>query len=157
MPAYHNWGFPRLGSRTGANVYADLLGVRSRLLAVAYGVSMNTASTDVIVPVLAVPGGFTGTINYLVRGFTATNASASLSTSPTISLFTGAGGTGTTLVNAQAVTSLTSSAVWIDLTLAAGATSGGNILTAPNLYIRTGASNQVAATADFYIYGEVFP
>lgn len=154
MPVYHNWGFPRLGSRTGQNVYGDLLGIRSRLLAVSYGVSMNTASTDVIVPLSIIPGGYTGTPNYLVRGFLATNASATLATSPTISLFTGAGGTGTTLVNAQGVTGLTSSAVWADLTLAV--TTTGSILTGANLYIRTGASNQVAATCDFYIYGEVF-
>ena len=156
MPTYHNWGFPRLGSRTGANVYADLLGVRSRLLAVAYSVSLNTASADVAVPVSPVPGGFTGTPNYIIRGFTIANASASLSTSPTISLFTGAGGTGNTLVSAQAVTGVTTPITqYLDITLAASAT--GTIQTANTLYIRTGASNQVAATADFYIYAEVLP
>jgi hypothetical protein len=157
MP-YHNWGFPRLGSRTGANVYGDLLGVRNRILGIAYGVSLNATSTDVaIVPILAVPGGYTGTINYRISALSVTNASATLATSPTISLFTAAAGGGTTLVSAQAVTALITSAVWVDLTLAAGATSGGNILTASNLYIRTGGSNAVAATADFYIYGDVFP
>lgn len=154
--AYHNWGFPRLGSRTGANVAYDLLGVRSRLIGTALGTSLNSTSTDVaIVPVIAVPGGYTGTINYIVRGMLAINASASLATSPTISLFTAAGGTGTTLVNAQAVTGLTSAAVWADLTLAV--TTTGSILTNTNLYIRTGGSNAVNATCDFYIYGEVLP
>jgi len=155
MP-YHNWGGVRVGSKSGLTVYSDLAGVRSRLAAVAYAVSLNTASTDVAVPLSVIPGGYTGTLNYIVRGFTIANATATLSTSPTISLFTGAGGTGNTLVSAQAVTGVTTPITqYLDITLAASAT--GTIQTAPTLYIRTGASNQTAAFADFYIYIEVLP
>jgi hypothetical protein len=155
MPVYHNWGFPRLGSRTGQNVAGDLCGVRSRLGFVQYGVSLNTTNTDVAVAFIPVPGGYTGTANYIVRGFTITNASASLATSPTISLFTAAAGGGSNLITAAAPTSLTTSNLYLDFTLSATATS--TIQTAQTLYIRTGASNAVAATADFYLYIELLP
>jgi hypothetical protein len=156
MPVYHNWGFPRLGSRTGQNVYNDLMGVRSRLAVVTYGVSLNATSTDVaVVPINVVPGGYTGTQNYIVRGFTITNASASLATSPTISLFTSAAGGGSNLITAASASGLTASNLFLDFTLSATATS--TILTNTTLYIRTGASNAVAATADFYLYVEVLP
>jgi hypothetical protein len=155
MP-YHNWGFPRLGSRTGASVPFDLLGVRSRLIGSLLGVSLNTLSSDQgILTVQAIPGGYTGTINYILRGVLFVNASATLSTSPTLSVFTGVGGTGSTLVSAQAVTSLTASNLFVDATLTATATS--TLLTAPLLYLRTGAANAVAATVDAYFYGEVLP
>jgi hypothetical protein len=155
MP-YHNWGFPRLGSRTGANVAFDLIGVRMRLLGSLLGVSLNTTSSDQgILTVQAVPGGYTGTINYILRGVLFTNASASLATSPTLSVFTAAAGGGSQLVNAQAVTSLTAANLFVDASLTATATT--TLLTAPQLFLRTGAANAVAATVDAYFYGEVLP
>jgi len=156
MPILHNWGMPRLGSRTGQNVSNDLMGVRSRLVQpAAYGVSLNTTNTDYVYNFTPVPGGYTGTVYFIVRGFTITNASASLATSPTISLFTGAGGTGSNLITAASPSSLTASNLFLDFTLSATATS--TVLSTPTLYIRTGASNAVAATADFYLYIEVLP
>jgi hypothetical protein len=136
-------------------VSGDLLGVRSRLIQVVYGVSLNTTSTDVAVTLTPVPGGYTGTPNWILRGFTIANASASLATSPTISLFTAPSGGGSNLITAASASGLTASNLYLDFTLSATATS--TILTSTTLYIRTGASNAVAATADFYIYGEVLP
>jgi len=159
MP-YVSWGFPRLGSRTGANVCYDLQGVRSRVIAVQYALNLNVLSTDTVVSLVPVPGGYTGTATWILRGVLFTNATASLGTSPTVSLYTGAGGTGSTLVSAQSLSALTSANLYVDGTLTATATStlinAAAYTTTPNtLYLRTGASNALVATVDVYLLGEV--
>jgi hypothetical protein len=154
MPVYHNWGFPRLGSRTGQNVYGDLMGVKDRLLFVAYGVSVATSGSDAAVVVVnVVPGGYTGTQNYRVRSLTAVNASTSLAAGPTLALWTGAGGTGTNLITAGSIAGCTTSLLWTELTTLPQNT----IAQANTIYIRVAGTGVAGATVDVYVYGDVLP
>lgn len=155
MPVYHNWGFPRLGSRTGQNVYNDLMGIRSRLLLVQYSVSVATSATDAaVVTMNVVPGGYTGTQNYIITSAVYTNASSTLGGgSPAISVWTGAGGTGTQLITGTSLAGLTTSVLAAEVTASSPFTNSQ----ANTLYLRVTGTAVAGATVDVYLFGVVFP
>lgn len=87
---------------------------------------------------------------YIVRRITFENAS-STPTLATVGVFTGAGGTGTTVVTAQALSSLNAVTVFLDATLAISTT----VLTSSSLTIRNIVAAGSAMTVDVTI--EVTP
>jgi hypothetical protein len=114
------------------------------------GVSIATANTDRSVLIVGLPSG----ARYVVRRIVVTNASVNLSTSKaTLGVFTGAGGTGTTISAAALLTTLTAVTKFSDRTLAV-LTDTQNALT---LYVRTVAAHGSTATVDVYIFGDVLP
>lgn len=119
-------------------------GVNSSSLQVVWakGVSVNGTNTDqatVTIPYT----------KYIVRKITLTNPSSSLgaTSTATIGVFTGAGGTGTTVVTAATVLGVTAATKFADLILAVTA----DTLTSSTLTIRTGVAQGSAITCDFYI------
>ena len=87
---------------------------------------------------------------YIIDKLTVENASINLTTA-TAGLFTAAGGAGTTLAADQALSALTASTKFDDLSLEA--VVGTDVLTATTLYFRVGTPQGAAATADVRIYG----
>lgn len=78
------------------------------------------------------------------------NASINLTT-VTAGLFTAAGGGGTTIAADQALSALTASSKFLDLTLAGIAAT--DVFTDGTLYFRTGTPQGAAATANVYVFG----
>lgn len=109
----------------------------------ATGVNLNSLNTDVAT-FSNLPS------KYIVRRFTGNNASVSL-TLATVDLRTAAGGAGTAIISAGALTALTGASKFIDLTLAVT----GDTQTAPTLTIRNVTPQGAAVTADFTL--EVTP
>lgn len=108
-------------------------------------VNINSANTDATA-ITNLPAKF------IVRKVTPTNPSTSLGISvATIGVYTGAGATGTNVVAAQLMTTLTGSTKFVDLPIALSADS----LTASSLFVRCIAAHGSAATVDVYI--EVTP
>lgn len=151
---YHNWGFPRLGSRTGANVSGDLIGVRSRLLTVAYATSVATSSANAAVLSLnVVPGGYTGTQTYIPTSILITNASSTLGGgSPALSLWTGSGGTGTQLITGTSLAALTTATAALEFTATIG-----QLTQLQTLYLYQTGTAVAGATVDVYVFGIVLP
>jgi len=116
-------------------------GATKQFIKITQLVNVNSANTDVAT-ITGLPS------KYRVIRFTGYDASISLTTA-TLSLFTGAGGTGTALVSAQSLAALTSAPVYSDITLAAAAT--GQYQTATTLYIRNVVAQGAAATASFLL------
>jgi hypothetical protein len=98
---------------------------------------------------------FSAPAKYIIRRIVVTNASVSLSTAdggvyPQISKG------GTAIVAAgQAYSGLTASTKFIDLTIASGYTSGGDILTAKSIFLSLTTAQGTAATADVYVFGDI--
>ena len=98
---------------------------------------------------------FSAPAKYIIRRIVATNAS--------ISLTTAAGGVypavskgGTAIVaSGQAYSGLTASGKFIDLTIASGYTSGGDVLTVGSIYLSLTTPQGAAATADIYVFGDI--
>jgi len=114
---------------------------------------VNSANTDTIVPLNLLPGA-----NFIIRQINFNNASISLTTA-TIGVFTGAGGTGTTIMANAALSSCTAPTVNFDATVV-GQSTVLNQATIPNpnnLYIRVGTAQGAAATVDCYIWADVLP
>lgn len=130
-----------------------------RIIGYALGVNCNVTNTDLAVPLYLLPGA-----NFTVTKFQVNNASVSMTTA-TVSLYTasgGGGGSGTAIAADQALSALTVVSVGnANLTLAAAASNTvlntATLGTINNLYIRIGTAQGAAATADFYIWGEVLP
>lgn len=84
---------------------------------------------------------------YTIRAITFTNCSISMTTAVG-GFYTAASKGGTALVaNTQAYSTLTGSAIWMDVTLAAGASSGGAPLTG-NFFFSLTTPQGAAATCD---------
>jgi len=114
------------------------------LLGSATGVNLNSAGSDTAIPIAA--------SKYIVRRVVVTNASTSLAVSAaTLGLFTGAGGTGTTVVTPAILTALTSATKFLDQTLALTA----DTLTAATLFIRNVLAHGSSATVDVAIFGDI--
>jgi hypothetical protein len=113
----------------------------------ARGVNFNAGTTDTAL-LLPLP---TGAKNYVVSAIYITNASHTLVTA-TLGVFSGAGGTGTTIAADQAITVTNGTANTAlntqALTLSPAATICFNYGT---LYIRVGTAEGAAATADVTI------
>lgn len=98
---------------------------------------------------------FSAPAKYIIRRIVATNASVSLSTAvggiyPEISK----GGTAI-VANSQVYSGLTASGKFVDLTIASGYTTGGDVLTAASIYLSLTTPQGAAATADFFVYGDI--
>ena len=98
---------------------------------------------------------FSAPAKYIIRRIVATNASISLSTAvggiyPAVSK----GGTAI-VANSQVYSGLTASGKFVDLTVASGYTSGGDVLTVKSIYLSLTTPQGAAATADIYVYGDI--
>lgn len=111
-------------------------------LAAMSAVDMNAATND---NALTVESG-----RYRIDKVIVENASIDLTTA-TAGLFTAAGGGGTTIASDQALSALTTSSKFKDLTLQAIA--GTDVFTDGTLYFRTGTAQGAAATANIFIMG----
>lgn len=87
---------------------------------------------------------------YRIDRLTIDNPSVNLTTA-TGGLFTAAGGAGTTIAADQALSALTASTKFDDLTLAA--VTGTDVFTAATLYARVGTPQGAAATANLFLWG----
>lgn len=105
-----------------------------------YSVTINGANTDQATFNIPFP-------KYAIRRITVTNPSGDLgvTSAATIGVFTGAGGTGTTVVTPATITGVRSGSKFADLVLALT----GDTLTSPTLTIRTVTSQGSAITVDF--------
>ena len=98
---------------------------------------------------------FSAPAKFIVRRIVATNASVDLTTAvggiyPAVSK----GGTAV-VANSQAYSGLTAATKFVDLTIASGYTSGGDILTVKNLFLSLTTAQGSDATADVYVYGDI--
>jgi hypothetical protein len=98
---------------------------------------------------------FSAPAKYIIRRIVVTNASVSLSTAAG-GVYPAVSKGGTAIVAAgQAYSSLTAAGKFIDLTIASGYTSGGDVLTASNIYLSLTTPQGAAATADVYVFGDI--
>lgn len=125
---------------------AMIRGEWGHVIGQSQGQNLNSANSDVAVDI---PIG-----KYTVRRVVITNPSTSLAASlATLGVFTGAGATGITVVSLATMTALTSATKFIDAVIAA--TPLTDVLTAAQLFIRTGIAHGSAATVDVYVIGEM--
>lgn len=116
------------------------------LLASKLALNLNQTNTDNAVTVSAA--------KYIIRRIVVTNASINMTANlATIGVFTGAGGTGTTVVALTLVQGLTGTTKFVDTTVVVTA----DALTAATLLIRNGVTAGTVATVDVYIFGDVLP
>lgn len=111
-----------------------------------YGsVNMNSANTDH--QITHIPW-----TRYIVRRAVINNCSGSLgaTSTATLGIFTGAGGTGTTVVNTAVIVGLTGTTKTVDLALALTT----DTLTASSLYVRVVTAQGSAATCDVSIIAD---
>lgn len=118
------------------------------LLGQLIGANMNSTADQQIVI-------FSAPAKYIIRRIVATNASISLTTAvggiyPAVSK----GGTAI-VASGQAYSGLTASGKFIDLTIASGYTSGGDVLTVGSIYLSLTTPQGAAATADIYVFGDI--
>jgi hypothetical protein len=152
------FGGKRLGSVRDTTFVNDsyVHGVR-RIIGYALSVNVNQTNTDVPITLLLNPGA-----NAVVRDLMVNNASTSL-TNATAGLFTAAAGGGTAIVSNAALSALTTATTNLEMTIATTAfivnqtTQFSTTLAASVLYLRIGTAQGSAATADFYIWGDVIP
>lgn len=98
---------------------------------------------------------FSAPAKYVIRRIVVTNASVSLTTAvggiyPAVSK----GGTAI-VANSQAYSGLSAASKFIDLTIASGYTSGGDVLTVKNIFLSLTTPQGAAATADVYVFGDI--
>ena len=155
-------------ARARANVFSQdtyVTGVR-RLIGVALGVNINSANTDVSIPLLLLGG-----TNFVVRGVMVNNAVINNAGTITNSVTTAtaalntvaaAGAGNVVLVTAAALsglTALTGVGSNLDLTLATQAVTLNQATQVNLLYFRTGTAQgaSTSATVDLYIFADVLP
>lgn len=114
-----------------------------RLLGTATAINLNTAAPADIAAIASIRAG-----TYIPYYIVIWGASADSSTAE-VGVFTGAGGTGTTVVTPAALTGLNAAGKFKALTIAALDTP----LTASTLYVRLTTAQGSAATANISIYG----
>ena len=118
------------------------------LLGQLIGANMNSTADQQIVI-------FSAPAKYIIRRIVATNASISLSTAAG-GVYPAVSKGGTAIVAAgQAYSGLTASGKFIDLTIASGYTSGGDVLTVGSIYLSLTTAQGTAATADIYVFGDI--
>jgi len=116
----------------------------SILLGKLIGANMNSTA-DQLIPLADNP------TRYRIRYIVATNASISLTTAAG-GIYPAVSKGGTAVVGSgQAYSSLTASTLTLDLTLAVATT----VQTTDALYLSLTTAQGAAATADFYVYGDV--
>lgn len=111
---------------------------------IARGVNLNAANTDVAN--ISIPF-YT---KYIIRRIVITNVSGDLGvvSTCTIGAFTGAGGTGTTIISSGVVAGLRNSSNFVDLTLSVTST----VLTSSSIFIRIVTAQGSPMTGDIYIF-----
>jgi len=150
------YGGSNIGTAREQLFYYDALvhGIR-RVIALQLQINVNSANTDIIVPLNLLPGA-----NFIVRQINFNNASISLTTA-TIGVFTAAAGGGTAIMANAALSSLTAPTVNFDATVSAAAQAlvlnQATLSNPNNLYIRVGTAQGAAATVDCYIWADVLP
>ena len=121
------------------------------ILALAKGVLTDTATTDAAIVDLPIGG----TSGFIVDSVVVYNATGNLATA-TLGVFTGAGGTGATIVADAALTGLTDPTVVLQRTVAATAVTPQ--VRADRLFVRIGTASGVAGgRLDVVIYGRKLP
>lgn len=116
----------------------------SGVLGSVLSANLNSAGSDNAVAITAA--------KYIVRKIVVTNVSTSLAVSAaTVGVFTGAGGTGTTVVTAATLTALSAATKYVDMALALTA----DVLSVATLYVRNVLAHGSAVTADVFIIGDV--
>lgn len=135
------------GQTTAASA-ARALTSRFRMIGSIIGANFNSTADQAIagLPSLWIP-----------RRIVVTNASADLSaaTIPLGGFYTGAAKTGTAIVAAgQSYSPLSTSAKWMDLTLAAAVLSGTDAMTVTTIYFSLSTAHGGAATADIYVFAD---
>jgi hypothetical protein len=119
------------------------------LLGKLIGANMNSTA-DQQITMLDNPSKF------ILRRIVVTNASISLTTAAG-GVYTAASKGGTAVVAAaQAYSSLTTSALFLDLTLSTTSSASTTVKSSiPNLYLSLTTAQGAAATADVYVYGDI--
>ena len=119
------------------------------LLGKLIGANMNSTA-DQQITLLDNPSKF------ILRRIVVTNASISLSTAAG-GVYTAASKGGTAVVAAiQAYSALTTSALFLDLTLSTTSNASTTVKSSiPNLYLSLTTAQGAAATADVYVYGDI--
>lgn len=119
------------------------------LLGKLIGANMNSTA-DQQITMLDNPSKF------ILRRIVVTNASISLTTAAG-GVYTAASKGGTAVVAAaQAYSSLTTSALFLDLTLSTTSSASTTVKSSiPNLYLSLTTGQGAAATADVYVYGDI--
>jgi hypothetical protein len=119
------------------------------LLGKLIGANMNSTA-DQQITMLDNPSKF------VLRRIVVTNASISLTTAVG-GVYTAASKGGTAVVAAaQAYSSLTTSALFLDLTLSTTSSASTTVKSSiPNLYLSLTTAQGAAATADVYVYGDI--
>jgi len=99
---------------------------------------------------------FSNPSKFILRRIVVTNASVSLTTAVG-GVYTAASKGGTAVVAAaQAYSSLTTSALFLDLTLSTTSSASTTVKSSiPNLYLSLTTAQGAAATADVYVYGDI--
>lgn len=117
--------------------------VNAPLIAVLRGANMNSAADQPLT---------LGPTKYVIRRVVVTNASVSLTTAVG-GIYTGAGKTGMVLVSAiQSYAALTAPTKFVEPSLQAVALA--NSFTSGTLFLSLTTPQGVAATADFYLFGD---
>jgi hypothetical protein len=137
-------GGTQASTAAGARTNLGILGGYG-LLGSLTAVDLNVGANDNAFAILSA--------RYRIDKITVENASVSL-TAATAGVFTAAGGGGTTLAADQALSALTASTKFDDLTLQA--VTGTDVMTAGTLYFRVGTPQGAAATADVHLFGWKF-
>lgn len=118
------------------------------LLGQLISANMNSTSDQQIVI-------FSAPAKYIIRRIVATNASTSLTTAAG-GIYPAVSKGGTAIVAAaQAYSGLTTSAKFVDLTVASAYTTGGDVLTVKSIFLSLTTGQGSAATADIYVYGDI--
>jgi hypothetical protein len=132
-------------NRVGAQLPDRFGGI---LLGSLIGANMNSTA-DQRITIFSAPA------KYIVRRIVVTNASVSLTTAAG-GIYKAASKSGTAVVAAgQVYSALTSSGLFLDLTLNTGSSENVTVKTAKNLFLSLTTAQGAAATADFYIYGDI--
>jgi hypothetical protein len=99
---------------------------------------------------------FSNPSKFILRRIVVTNASISLTTAAG-GVYTAVSKGGVAVVAAsQAYSSLTTSALFLDLTLSATSSASTTVKSSiPNLYLSLTTAQGTAATADVYVYGDI--
>lgn len=132
-------------NRVGAQLPDRFGGI---LLGSLIGANMNSTA-DQRITIFSAPAKF------IIRRIVVTNASVSLTTAVG-GIYKAASKAGTAVVaNSQAYSALTSDALFLDLTLNTGSSENVTVKTVKNLFLSLTTAQGAAATADFYVYGDI--
>ena len=128
----------------GSNIGSKLPnGVGNILLGVVIGANFNQVA-DVQIPLIDTP------TKFRVRSVTLTNGSINPTTAR-FGIFSGAGGTGTTIVKASTTPSLGTAATLQDLTVTETTAISGT----GSIYLNLTTAQGAAATVDVYVWGDI--